>query len=81
MVSSPLLLVKSIYLHAVRTLAEPARMVTHVLLQAVEAAREKATSVTHKKAYDRFLRRCTSKKHFRPSLSGDRSERCLQSLV
>jgi hypothetical protein len=56
-------------------------MVTHVLLQAVEAAREKATSVTHKKAYDRFLRRCVSKKHFRPSLSGDRSERCLQSLV
>ena len=58
----------------VRTLAEPLLMVNYVLSQAVESAREKATSVSHKNAYDRFLRRCSSKKHFRASLSGDPSE-------
>ena len=43
----------------------------------VEEAKECASSTTHKNAYDKFLRRCSSKEHFKPSLSGERGEICL----
>ncbi len=47
---------------------------------ALRRAHEKASSVTHKQAYDRFLRRAASKKHFKPSLSGQCGEVCLHPV-
>eukprot|EP00969_Alexandrium_andersonii_P119594 5287795-Alexandrium_andersonii.AAC.1 len=41
---------------------------------AIENAKVKANSVTHKAAYDRFIRRCASKRKFPSSLTKDYEE-------
>lgn len=64
-----------------QALAEATGAAAAAAADAVSAARDKANSVTHKNAYDRFLRRSMSKKHFKPSLSGDSGERQMSAVL